>query len=408
MQINSKRLKERMNAINSIAVTEDGGMMRLALSDADKKARDLLKSWMEEAGMKIRIDDMGTMYGYTIGNDSTALPICTGSHMDTQPNGGKYDGFFGVMAALEAVCTLKDNGIITKSPLVVINWTNEEGARFVPPMLASGVVAGKFEAEWVYNIKDKDGIRFFDELKRIGYLGEKENRLQQAKAYVEAHIEQGPVLEAEGYQLGVVNACLGITGLDVTIIGEADHAGPTPMTMRKDALMVAAEAMLKVEEHVKTYGDPTVATMGMISVLPASKNIIPGEAYFSIDMRDDKPESLTSLEEETRQIIEKVCEERGVKAKIERYWRADPVYFDKKVVDAVAKAVEKVGVSSRYITSGAGHDAVFISQVIPTGMIFVPSIAGKSHCPQEETKWEDIVKGTEVLVETLLELDKHD
>ncbi|HHY90796.1 MAG TPA: Zn-dependent hydrolase, partial [Clostridiales bacterium] len=335
-----------------------------------------------------------------------ALPICTGSHLDTQPNGGKYDGLLGVMLSLEAVCTLKDNGIVTKSPLVVINWTNEEGARFVPPMLGSGVVSGKFEAEWVYNIKDKDGIKFLDELKRIGYLGEKENRLKQAKAYIEAHIEQGPVLEAEGYQLGVVNACLGITGLDVTIIGEADHAGPTPMTMRKDALMVAAEVMLKVRDYVLTYGEPTVATMGTISVSPGTKNIIPGEAYFSIDIRDDTSEGLTALEKGIREVIENVCKEREVEAKIERYWRADPVYFDEKVVNAVAKAAEKVGVSSRVITSGAGHDAVFISEMIPTGMIFLPSIAGKSHCPQEETKWEDIVKGAEVLVETLLELDK--
>jgi N-carbamoyl-L-amino-acid hydrolase len=407
VQINSQRMKKRMDAINSIAVTADGGMMRLTLSDADKTARDLLKNWMEQEEMEVQVDDMGTMYGYMAGSDQNALPICAGSHMDTQPNGGRYDGLFGVMAALEAVCTLKDNGIVTKSPLVVINWTSEEGTRFSPSMLASGVVAGIYETEWSYNRKDIDGISVLDELKRIGYFGKKENRLQRAKYYVEAHIEQGGVLEAEDYELGIVNACLGITGLRINIVGEADHAGPTPMTMRKDSLMAAAEIMLKVRELVLNYGDPAVATIGTISVLPGAQNIIPGETSFTIDIRHDIPEGLTSLEEEIRVVIERTCKEYDLKKKIERYWRADPVYFNKEVIDAVEQAAEKVGVSSRTITSGAGHDAVYISRIIPTGMIFVPSINGKSHCPQEDTKWEDIVKGTEVLVETLLELDNN-
>lgn len=406
MKINEQRLKERMDIINGIAVSEDDGMMRLALTDADRQARDLLKQWMLELGMEVRIDDMGSMYGYLPGTDPDALPVCSGSHMDTQPNGGKYDGFFGVMAALEAVCSIKDAGIQTKSPLVVVNWTNEEGARFKPPMIASGVVAGNFTKEFAYGIEDIDGVKLGDALATIGYVGEESNRLTKAKAMVEAHIEQGPVLEAENLEFGVVNAVLGITGLNVTVIGEADHAGPSPMKMRKDSLMTASEIMLAVEEYITNYGDPIVATMGVISVEPASSNIIPGVTKFTIDMRHYTNEGLTEIEDEIIKIINRLAEKRGCKCEIGRYWRADPVYFDEKVVDAVERAAKNHGVTYRRMTSGAGHDSVFISSIIPTGMMFIPSIGGKSHCPQEHSRFEDIVTGTEILADVLLDLDK--
>lgn len=406
MKINEERLQQRLDAINSIAVTDQKGMMRLALTDADKTARDLLKSWMEEAGMEVRIDDMGTMMGYLPGSDPSALPIGIGSHMDTQPNGGKFDGLYGVMAGLEALCALKDNNVVTKSPLAIINWTNEEGARFVPPMLASGVVAGNFDAEWVYSIKDKDGLTYLDELERIGYVGDKANRFTKAKAYLEPHIEQGPILDEEGYEFGIVTGALGITGLDITITGEANHAGTTPMRNRKDALMVAADAMLKIREKVLEYGDPAVITMGIVSAKPASKNIVPGEAYFSIDMRHDNDDALTKMEQDVRAIIEKVCMENEVSVNIERYWRADPVHFDSDIIDAVENSAGKLNLKARKITSGAGHDAVFINRIIPTGMLFVPSIKGMSHCPEEETKWEDVVTGVQVLVETILQIDE--
>lgn len=406
MKINEQRLRSRMNAINNVAVTEEGGMMRLALSDSDKKARDLLISWIKEAGMEVRIDDLGTIQGYLPGKDPDALPIGIGSHMDTQPNGGKYDGLFGVMSGLEAICTLIDNGIQLNSPLVIIDWTNEEGARFVPPMLASGVVAGKFDVDWVYAREDNNGIKYLDELKRINYLGLKTNRFEKAKAYIEPHIEQGPVLDLEGYQLGIVTGALGITGLDVTIKGETNHAGSTPMGNRTDALMVAAEAMLELRKKTIEYGDPAVITMGVISASPGSKNIIPGEVYFGIDMRHDNDKALTELEQDVREIIQKVCSDYGAECNIKRYWRADPVQFDKSIISALEKVANNLGVRARRITSGAGHDAVFISEIIPTGMLFIPSIKGMSHCPQEETKWEDIVTGTEVLTELLIEIDK--
>ncbi|MDD2216411.1 MAG: Zn-dependent hydrolase [Eubacteriales bacterium] len=406
MRINEERLRSRMDAINRIAVTEEGGMMRLALSDADKTARDLLKSWIKEAGMEVRIDDLGTIQGYLPGTDPNSLPIGVGSHMDTQPNGGRYDGLFGVMSGLEAVCTLIDNGITMKSPLVVIDWTNEEGARFVPPMLASGVVAGNFDVNWVYAKEDKNGIKYVDELTRIGYMGSKSNRFEKAKAYIEPHIEQGPILDQEGYEFGIVTGALGITGLDVKIKGETNHAGTTPMRNRKDALMVAAEAMLELRKKTIEYGDPAVITMGIISASPASKNIVPGEVYFSIDMRHDNDEALTRLEQDVREIIQKVCSDNCAESHIERYWRADPVHFDEGIINASEKVANKLKIRAKRIYSGAGHDAVFINRIIPTGMLFVPSIKGMSHCPQEDTKWEDIVTGTEMLTELLIKIDK--
>lgn len=406
VRINEERFKKRMDAINSIAVTAEGGMMRLALSDADKTARDLLKSWMEEAGMLLLVDDLGTMHGYLPGFDKEALPIGIGSHMDTQPNGGKYDGVYGVLAGLEAVCTLVDNGIVTNSPLAVINWTNEEGARFVPPMLASGTVVGNFDVGWVYDRKDKDGIKYVDELKRIGYMGSKTNRFERAKAYIEPHIEQGPVLNSQGYNLGIVTGALGITGLDVTIKGQANHAGTTPMSNRKDALMTAAQAMLEIRKSTIEYGDPAVITMGIISASPASKNIIPGEVYFSIDMRHDNDDDLTTLEQNAIEIIKSVCAENGMDSSIERYWRADPVHFDEGMVNAIETVVNRLNVNAKKVISGAGHDAVFISNMVPTGMLFVPSVNGMSHCPQEETRWEDLVSGVEALTDIILEIDK--
>ena len=396
-----------MDRINAIAVTEEDGMMRLALSDADREARDLLVSWMEEAGMSVRIDDMGTVYGVMKGTDEKALPICVGSHMDTQPNGGKYDGFFGVMAGLEAILSIKESGLELDSDLILADWTNEEGARFVPPMLASGVNAGVFDPQWVYDREDTEGVRYEDELKRIGYQGEKENRLTKAKAYLEPHIEQGPVLDAKGLSCGIVTGALGITGLDITISGEANHAGTTPMSHRKDALVAAAEAISRIRKNCIDFGEPAVITNGIINAQPASKNIVPGTVYFSIDLRYHTDEGMAELEQQTKDIIQKTCDEFGVSVQIEQYWRAKPAVFNETIVGCVEEAANEKNLPAMRIISGAGHDAVFISEIIPTGMIFVPSIKGMSHCPQENTKWEDLVAGTELTADVLVKLDKE-
>ncbi|MDE8735158.1 Zn-dependent hydrolase [Eubacteriales bacterium DFI.9.88] len=407
MRINEERLRQRMDRINAIAVTEEEGMMRLALSDDDREARDLLVSWMEEAGMSVRIDDMGTVYGVMKGTDEKALPICVGSHMDTQPNGGKYDGFFGVMAGLEAILSIKESGLELDSDLILADWTNEEGARFVPPMLASGVNAGVFDPQWVYDREDTEGVRYEDELKRIGYQGEKENRLTKAKAYLEPHIEQGPVLDAKGLSCGIVTGALGITGLDITISGEANHAGTTPMSHRKDALVAAAEAISRIRKNCIDFGEPAVITNGIINAQPASKNIVPGTVYFSIDLRYHTDEGMAELEQQTKDIIQKTCDEFGVSVQIEQYWRAKPAVFNETIVGCVEEAANEKNLPAMRIISGAGHDAVFISEIIPTGMIFVPSIKGMSHCPQENTKWEDLVAGTELTADVLVKLDKE-
>ena len=406
MKINEQRLKERFDVINGLAVTEEGGKMRLALNDADKAGRDLLVSWFEEAGMEVKVDDMGTIYGILPGTDPDALPIAVGSHMDTQPNGGPYDGLFGVMAGLEAIVSIKESGEEVRSDLILADWTNEEGARFVPPMLASGVISGQFTKEWVYDLKDTDGLRYEDELERIGYKGEEENRLGDVKAYLEPHIEQGPVLDAEGHQIGIVTGALGITGLDVTIHGEANHAGTTPMAMRRDALAAAADAILRIRKNCVEFGEPAVLTNGIISAGPASKNIVPGEAYFSVDLRYHTDEGMAELERQTIAIIEETCREHGTEAEISQYWRAKPANFNETIVSCVEEAAKENGKDAVRIISGAGHDAVFINEVQPVGMIFVPSIGGMSHCPQEDTKWEDIVAGTEVTADTILKLDR--
>lgn len=408
MKINEKRLEERMNRINSIAVTAESGMMRLALTDADKEARDLIVSWLEEAGMEVKIDDMGSVYGILKGTNPDAKPICVGSHADTQPNGGKYDGLFGVMAGLEAIISIKESGKRVESSLILVDWTNEEGARFVPPMLASGVVSGKFDSQWVYDKEDVDGIRYEDELIRIGYKGQKENRLKDIKAYFEPHIEQGPVLDAEGKNFGVVTGALGITGLDVTIKGEANHAGTTPMSHRKDPATAAAEAISAIRQNCIDFGDPAVLTVGVINARPASKNIVPGEVYFSVDLRYHTDEGMTKLEEQTKQIIMEICSKYIVSVDIARYWRADPASFNESIISCVEDAARENNMNYIRIISGAGHDAVFINEVMPTGMLFVPSIKGMSHCPQEDTRWEDIVKGVEITADVLLKLDKAD
>lgn len=408
MKINEKRLEERMNRINSIAVTAESGMMRLALTDADKEARDLIVSWLEEAGMEVKIDDMGSVYGILKGTNPDAKPICVGSHADTQPNGGRYDGLFGVMAGLEAIISIKESGKRVESSLILVDWTNEEGARFVPPMLASGVVSGKFDSQWVYDKEDVDGIRYEDELIRIGYKGQKENRLKDIKAYFEPHIEQGPVLDAEGKNFGVVTGALGITGLDVTIKGEANHAGTTPMSHRKDPAAAAAEAISAIRQNCIDFGDPAVLTVGVINARPASKNIVPGEVYFSVDLRYHTDEGMTELEEQTKQIIMEICSKYIVSVDIARYWRADPASFNESIISCVEDAARENNMNYIRIISGAGHDAVFINEVMPTGMLFVPSIKGMSHCPQEDTRWEDIVKGVEITADVLLKLDKAD
>lgn len=404
MHINTDRLKKSLDTVNAINQTAEGGVTRLALSDEDKAGRELLKKWAEEADLVLRVDDLGNMYARRVGVEPHELPVCMGSHMDTQPNSGQYDGLLGVLAGLEVLRTLKDNNVITRYPIELINWTNEEGVRFVPALTGSGVIVGTFDTQWAYNLIDKDGKMFADELARIGYLGEKSNRLSKARAFLEVHVEQGPILETEGYPVGVVTDILGMTWLEITIYGQADHAGPSPMSTRHDPMFAAAAVIGEIREKIKAYGDPVVTTVGRISALPGSINIIPGEVTFTLDFRHFVADGLKEIQDEVMKILKKVCMQEGTSFNVKELWTIPPTHFNEKIVNTIEEAANALKIPNRRIISGAGHDAKYISEMVPTGMIFVRSLGGKSHCPQELSSTEDIGKATQVLLDTILKL----
>jgi len=404
MLINVDRFKKTMEQVNEIAVTSEGGVNRLALTDEDLQARQLLKAWMDEEDMAFRFDDAGNMYGTLEGSDPDQPSVCVGSHLDTQPNGGKYDGALGVLSGLEVIRTIRENNITTRRSIELINWTNEEGARFEPPLIGSGLVAGIFEKDWVHNLQDRNGIRFKDELVRIGYLGDESNRLNNAHAYLEMHIEQGPVLEKEGFPTGLVTGILGIKWFDITITGQADHAGPSPMSSRCDALMSTANILMKLKEHILNYGDPIVVTVGQISASPGTTNIIPGQVKFTVDLRHYTEKGLENLEKEMIEIIDAVCSKEGTSYEIAKLWSNPPTKFDDNIINTVEEAFKESNVPVFKITSGAGHDAKYISDIIPTGMLFVKSIGGKSHCPEEHSTYEDMGQAIQVLLSSVLKL----
>ncbi|WP_085507078.1 Zn-dependent hydrolase [Thalassobacillus devorans] len=398
--INEERLFLNLSKSSEIGAIPGKGLRRLALSDEDKEMRDLLKAWCEQAGLTVRVDDFGNMYARRKGKKDLP-PVVLGSHLDTQPAGGRFDGVLGVLLALEVVNTLNDHNIETDRPVEIINFTNEEGARFEPPMLGSGGIAGVFDKDYVYSRKDRDGHSFQKELQRIGYKGEKENRLGDFHSFVELHIEQGPVLEDENKQIGIVEGVQGISWMEVTVTGEADHAGPTPMHLRKDALMAAAEIM----HHLEKVADTEVTvTIGKISASPDTVNCVPGEVYFTVDIRSTDDSLREEAVAEAKTLIREVCQKRQVDVETTELWETEKIDFDKGILDAIEESVEDLGYSSRKIVSGAGHDAKYINNIGPTAMIFLPSVNGKSHVPSELTLDEDIISGANVLYQTTLAL----
>lgn len=394
-RINFKRLKYTIEQSSEIGKIEGNGLKRLALSDEDKKMRDIFKSWMEESGLSVRIDDFGNMYGRREGKENRA-PVLIGSHLDTQPNGGRFDGILGVLTALEVVRTLHDYQIETIRPIEIINFTNEEGARFEPPMMASGGLAGVFDREFVYSRVDRDGKSFGDELKQIGYAGSPDNRIKEFFAFVELHIEQGPVLESENISIGAVEGIQGMNWREITVIGEADHAGPTPMHMRKDALAAASE-MINTIEDIAIKNDVT-ATVGRLDVHPDVVNCVPGKVTFSLDIRHMNNELRMNVLDKIIDRIQKIASERGVTIEINNLWDAETTIFHQKLVDLILETAEEYEYSSKRIASGAGHDAKYMNELGPTAMIFLPSVNGKSHDVSELTLDEDIEKGANVLL----------
>ena len=403
MKIDRKRLEQSMEDLGRIGATERGGLTRLALSDEDKRGRDLLVRWMREARLRVTVDQMGNIFGERAGQPGLP-PVMMGSHADSVPTGGKYDGQLGVLCALETIRVLNDHRVRTRHPVTMVVFTNEEGARFQPAMIASGVMAGKIALEDAYNVRDKDGIRLVDELERIGYLGSEPCVPRPFRAYLELHIEQGPFLEEEGLAVGVVEGIVAIAWSRLTIHGVQDHAGPTPMRIRHDALVAAAEVIGGVRRIAREIGGELVTTIGNLVVTPNIVNAIPGKVTLSIDMRDPSDATLDRAQARLAPIVREACEREGVRYELENYWRVPYTPFDREVVDTVERAARAAGARHRRIRSGAGHDAQYMAAIGPTGMVFVPSHDGRSHCEEEFTPIDDIEYGARTLLIAAVEL----
>lgn len=405
-RINGERLWQSLMELARIGATPKGGVCRLALTDLDRQGRDLVIGWAREAGMSITVDQIGNVFMRRPGRNQTLPPIMTGSHIDTQPTGGKFDGNYGVLAGLEVVRTLNDLGIETEAPIEVAFWTNEEGSRFVPVMMGSGVFAKAFSLETAYAAKDVDGKTVKDELQRIGYIGDEVPGQHPVGAYFEAHIEQGPVLEDHGITIGVVEAVLGIRWYDCTVTGMEAHAGPTPMGLRKDALQVATKIMQEVVAVAMRHQPHGRGTVGMVQVHPNSRNVIPGRVKFSMDLRNVSNELLDQMDAEIRSFAQSVATESGLKVEIEEVSHYPAVPFEAGCVEAVRQATQALGYSNMPCVSGAGHDAVYVARLAPAGMVFVPCKDGISHNEIEDAKAEHLEAGCNVLLHAMLDRAK--
>jgi N-carbamoyl-L-amino-acid hydrolase len=403
MRIDRDRLARSIEELGTIGATPRGGLTRLALTDDDKRGRDLMVRWMREAGLRVTVDQMGNIFGERAGAERLP-PVMIGSHVDSVPTGGKYDGQLGVLCGLETIRALDAHAIRTRHPVTLAIFTNEEGARFQPAMLASGVMAGKIALEDAYNARDKDGLRLVDELERIGYLGAEPCVPRPFRAYLELHIEQGPCLEEEGLSVGVVDGIVAISWSRLTIDGVQDHAGPTPMRIRHDALVAAAEVVGGVRRIARELGGELVTTVGNLTVHPNIVNAIPGRVTLSIDMRDPRSETLDRALPLLDGVVEEACRREGVRGTLEHYWRVPYTPFAPEVVSAVERAAKAGGARYRHILSGAGHDAQYMAAIGPAGMIFVPSRDGRSHCEEEFTSMDDIEHGATTLLLAAVDL----
>lgn len=403
LRINGDRLWDALMELAKIGATPKGGVKRLCLTDLDKQGRDLVVSWAKQAGMSVTVDQIGNVFMRRAGRNNALPPIMSGSHIDTQPTGGKFDGNYGVLAALEVVRTLNDHNIVTEAPIEVAFWTNEEGSRFVPVMMGSGVFCGAFTLEHAYAATDTEGKTVKGELERIGYLGDQVPGDHPIGAYFEAHIEQGPVLEDADIVIGVVPGVLGLSWYDCVVTGMEAHAGPTPMGLRKDALQIATKIMQEVVNIGNRYPPYGRGTVGMVQVFPNSRNVIPGEVKFSIDLRNVSPELLDTMHAEIGAFVEKTAQDSGLQISINRVSYFPPCPFHPDCVDAVRRATNQLGYTTMDVVSGAGHDAIYTARLAPSGMIFVPCKDGISHNEIEDAKQEHLVAGCNVLLHAMLE-----
>ena len=405
LTINAQRLWDSLMETAQIGATSKGGIKRLTLSDEDRRVRDWFKTECEKLGCTVLIDEVGNMFATRRGRRPDVPPIAMGSHLDTQPTGGKFDGVLGVLGALEALRTLVDLGYETNAPIMIVNWTNEEGSRFAPAMLCSGVYAGVFSSDYAWSRQDREGKTFGDELTRIGYKGIHKSGSIRFSALFELHIEQGPVLEAENKTIGVVTGVQGMRWYEVNLTGQESHTGATPMALRKNALLASAR-MIDAINDVGFAHLPGVASVGLIENKPNSRNVVPGEVFFTVDLRHPDESVLDTMEIAYRDKINAIAADLEITMDEKMIWKSPAVKFSPKLIACVRAGANTAGFATRDMASGAGHDAAYIARVVPTTMVFVPCLGGISHNETESTTMDECAAGAQVLLNAVLEHDK--
>jgi beta-ureidopropionase / N-carbamoyl-L-amino-acid hydrolase len=405
LKIDAERLWGGLMATAAIGATPKGGICRLTLTDLDRAVRDWFRSQAQALGCRVTVDDMGVMFARRDGQHDVP-PIAMGSHLDTQPTGGKFDGVLGVLGALEALRALVEAGYETHAPIEVINWTNEEGSRFAPAMIASGVFGGVFTRDWAAARTDRAGVRFGEALEAIGYRGGERCGAHPLSAFFELHIEQGPILEAEAKEIGVVTGVQGMRWFEATIVGQESHTGTTPMDRRKNALLGAARLIERVDAVARAK-PRAVGTVGLMEVKPNSRNVVPGEVFLTIDLRHPETAVLDAMERAVMQAVREVCDPLGLAGTVTKIWDEPPTRFDPGCIAAVRRAAETSGYSFRDMVSGAGHDSVYVARVAPAAMIFVPCRDGISHNEAEFSSKEQCAAGAQVLLQAVLDYDRQ-
>ncbi|MCJ2032936.1 Zn-dependent hydrolase [Methylobacterium sp. J-068] len=405
LTIDAERLWDSLTETAAIGATPDGGIARLTLSEDDRRVRDWLRARVEALGCTLTVDAVGNMFALRPGRNPDAKPIAMGSHLDTQPTGGKFDGVLGVLAGLEVLRTLDGAGYVTEAPLLLVNWTNEEGSRFAPAMLGSGVYAGIYGDAWAEARADSAGTTFGAALDAIGYRGAAAPGAVPFGAMFELHIEQGPILEAEGAGIGIVQGVQGMRWFEVTLEGQAAHTGSTPMPMRRNALLGAARLVEAVDAAALAHAPDAVGTVGHLAVSPNSNNVIPGHVFLTVDLRHPEEAVLDAMEAALRDALDRVTVGLSLTGRLQAIARTAPVAFDPDCIASVRRAAEKGGHATRDMVSGAGHDAAHVARLVPTTMVFVPSAGGLSHNPAESTAPAECASGAQVLLDAVLDYD---
>jgi len=403
VRIDGARLWDSLMEMAKIGATPKGGVKRLTLTDLDRQSRQLFRKWCEAAGCSVTVDEMGNMFARRPGEDNALAPVMMGSHLDTQPTGGKYDGALGVLGALEVVRSLNDLNIRTRRPIEVANWTNEEGSRYAPAMIASGVFAGAYDKTFAYSVTDGEGKRLGDELERIGFKGDERVGAHPVHAFFELHIEQGPILEDESIDVGVVTHGQGQRWYEIRLTGFESHAGSTPMPRRKDALLGAARIVELVNAIGLKKAPLGVSTVGMLNPYPNSRNVIPGEVFMTCEFRHPDDATLSEMDAALRAGVKTIADKIGLSYDLKQVFSYAPVAFDPGCVEAVRRAAQHFGYSHRDIVSGAGHDACYLARVAPTSMVFTPCVDGVSHNESEDIKPDWATAGANVLMHAVLE-----